>query len=134
MENLMSMTQHEAGVVVYDTDVVVANWGQYDDGRLPMVAPGGIVFPWPTEWDVAEEYHSDDIRGELPGEVIVDGNTATIKGMTVFGDEFGDIPALWGIDTGLGAVLSDCPTSGTIYKLRLSDGSGAVVIAPDEWN
>ena len=37
---LMELTGHEAGIIIYgDNSVGVFNWGNYDENRIPILAP-----------------------------------------------------------------------------------------------
>lgn len=143
--NLMDLTGQESGIAVYSSgSVIVANWGSYPDFALPVAAPvfGSIGFPG-TEWTLVEKHETNDIRKELPGHVSAteEGGETVVscEGMEVVWDEYGDIPALYGIDAGRGACLKTgddgnlVPTSGTVYIL--DTGSDTVkIIAPRSWN
>lgn len=135
--SLMDITGQESGIVVYDDEVIVTNWSQYDPDRLPVLSPIGTVMAWPQDepLKVIEEYHVDDVRDALPGKIVrVAENEIATEGMEIVSDENGDIPALWGFDIGAGAYIDRdtagnlIPTSGTVYCLE-----NAIVIAPDGW-
>lgn len=132
--NLRQVTGHDAGIVVYDgTAVLVANWADMADNRLPAYLAHGIVFGWPFETiSIEDRYKVEDIRDELPGTVWLSDDEENVldTDLDIIYDEFGDIPALFGFDTGAGAMVLDHPTSGVVYILD----NGIKIIAPDEWN
>jgi hypothetical protein len=142
-QTLYELTSQECGIVVYNTGVIVTNWSNTcRDGGLPRMAPGNLgIIAWPDEIAVIKEYRVTDIRDALPGtivEVESDNEGQTLletDGMDIVYDRFGDIPALWGWDTGLGACINKddsgnlAPTEGRVFEL-----DGAIVIAPDGWN
>jgi len=134
--SLMDITGQESGIVVYDDEVIVTNWSQYDPDRLPAVFAGAVI-AWPQDGplEVAEEWHIDDVRDALPGKIVRFGkDEIDVEGMTILADDYGDIPALWGFDIGAGAYIDRdtarnlVPTPGMVYRLE-----NAIVIAPDGW-
>jgi len=140
MLTLLEITCQESGIIIYDDEVIVANWSSYTGG-LPIMSPFGTVMEWPEEQPlkVIKEYSVDDVRDVLPGTLVAteeDGETILkYEGMEVLYDLNGDIPALWGYDIGLGTVINTdengnfAPTSGKVYHF-----DNAVIIAPHGWN
>jgi len=128
-------TGHEAGIILYgDNTVGVYNWGQFDDGFIPMVGPVGMVVPFPVnsddEAELVELAHVDDVREYLPGSVWeTDGSLET--DMDVAYDEIGDIHALWGYgETAKNYKDVERPYSGSIWEVP----GGYKVITIDFWN
>lgn len=135
MFNLYENTHHEAGIILYgDKTIGVFNWGQFDDGFVPMVGPVGIVVPWPAgtaENDVELVYvtHADDVRDYLPGTVWM-GEDGLETDMDVAYDQNDDVPALWGFGPAANAYSDmDNPYSGTIWDIP----GGPRVITIDLW-
>ena len=142
-KTLFDLTNQESGIIVYeDKAVIVCNWANdCPSGGLPRLAPwGNDLIAWPTEIEVVREYHTADIREALPGAIVEAGeeNGQTLieaQGMDLAADYFGDIPALWGWDLGLGVIIERDdggnlqPTPGNVYELE----DGVRVIAPDGW-
>jgi hypothetical protein len=135
MKNLNELTSQESGIVVYgEGGVIVTNWAELGDDALPALDPtGNFILGWPhDDLDVESSHEVEDVREELPGTVWVkDIDEGTLDtDMDIIYDKFGDLPALWGFDTGCGAEVVGGPTPGVVYVL--SDGTK--VIAPDGWN
>jgi hypothetical protein len=155
-KSLFEITRnHEAGIVVRENTVTVCNWSSYEAG-LPVLDPtGSFLMEWPSETGiiVKEERSVNDVRDELPGRIAfyddagneVDVKTASgeityeVEDMDIVYDRFGDIEALWGIDTEGGAQceLDDdgnlVAQSGSVWEIEC-DGESAVIIVPDNWN
>lgn len=135
MFNLLVDTRHEAGLILYGGKTVgVFNWGQMDDGFVPMVGPIGIVVSWPldTEEDAALAHvgHADDVREYLPGTVWK-GEDGLETDMDIVYDANDDIPALWGFGPAAYAYDHvDRPYSGDIWDIP----GGIRVITLDLWN
>lgn len=142
-ESLQDLTGQESGIVVYDDNaIIVCNWCGF--GGLPRVAPWGTnIIGWPDEIIVEKKYTVDDVRDVLPGKIVEvepeddeEGIVIEAEGMEIVYDRNGDIPTLWGYDTGSGADIARdddgnlVPTSGTIYELV---GDSTIIIAPDGW-
>ncbi|MEG3070982.1 MAG: hypothetical protein RQM92_09410 [Candidatus Syntrophopropionicum ammoniitolerans] len=80
--------------------------------RAAQNGPGGIgIIAWPDEIEVVKKYSVADIREALPGGIVpgVGDNTIVAEDMEIVHDHFGDIPALWGYDIGLGYVSTKSP-------------------------
>lgn len=135
MFNLFVDTNHEAGIILYgDGTVGVFNWGQFDDGFIPMVGLVGLVVPWPfaagEDVDLVHVAHVDDVREYLPGAVWM-GEDGLETDLDIVYDEHDDIPALWGF----GPIADnysnmDRPYSGDIWDMP----GGQRVITIDFWN
>lgn len=128
-------TKHEAGIILYgDRKVGVFNWGQFDDGYIPMVGPVGVIVPWPTDAgedvELVHVEHVDDVRPHLPGTVWI-GEDGLDTDLDIVCDENNDIPALWGFGPVADAYSDvDRPYSGDIWEIP----GGPVVITIDLWN
>lgn len=140
MANLRELTEHTAGIIIYGGESVgVYDWGRLDDAQIPILSPIGTPMGWPCpelEGDVnIEGTVVDDIRTILPGKYWYDdAENAIATDMDVVYDEYGDLPALYGYDVGLGTCVAlDAngnlePTSGTVYKIE-----EYTIIAPHDW-
>lgn len=128
-------TKHEAGIVLFgDSTVGVFNWGQFDDGYIPMVGSAGLIVPWPIDAgediELVNVEHVDDVRSHLPGTVWM-GEDGLDTDMDIVCDENGDIPALWGFGQVADAYSDlDRPYSGDIWDIP----GGPRVITIDLWN
>lgn len=127
-------TKHEAGIVLYEEDTVgVFNWGQLDDGYIPMVGPVGIIVPWPSvtgeDVELIHVGHVDDVRTYLPGTVWM-GEDGLETDLDIVYDDNDDIPALWGFGPVANAYSDvDRPYSGDIWDIP----GGPRVITIDLW-
>lgn len=129
---LMELTGPEAGIIVYgDNSVGVFNWGNYDENRLPILAPGGIPMAWPDADDVfvgVAKAHLDDFRSEIPGTIWIDevnGDEAVAgTDLDIVYDENNDLVRLFLEE------LDPVEYSGTVYTIE----DGRKIIAPDMWN
>lgn len=137
---LWDITGQGTGIVIYDDESVgVFNWERLDDAQIPLLSPLGLPMGWPCpelEGDAEiEGTVVDDIRTILPGKCWYDDAENAIKtDMDVVYDEYGDLPALYGYDIGLGTLLelddngNLIPTSGTVYRI-----GEYTIIAPSSW-
>lgn len=131
---LMELTNHEAGIIVYgDNSVGVFTWGNYDENRIPILAPGGIPMAWPEADDVfvgVTAEHFDDFRSEIPGTIwLENGETysdekVAVTDLDIVYDENNDLVRLFLED------LEPVEYTGTVYTLL----DGRKIIAPDMWN
>lgn len=135
MFNLYEGTKHEAGIVTSGNLVFVANWAGFSDNKVPMLAEFGAVIAWPVEDDenLIHVAHVDDIRTTLPGSVwIEDGALKT--DMEIGRDEYGDIPALFGIRDGEADPenyigYGDNPFAGDVWQV-----GDLTILTCDLWN
>lgn len=131
----LNNTNHEAGIILYGEDTVgVFNWGQFDDGFIPMVGPIGFIVPWPTDagdnTKLIHIAHVDDVREYLHGSVWATGDGLETD-LDVVYDENGDIPALWGFgETASCYDDIERPYSGDIWEIP----DECRVITIDLWN
>ena len=111
MKSLLKITGQESGIVIEGNTVIVANWGNYNEGQMPIVGLTGMdLLPYPVQdMTVTREYEVKDIKDELP----------SIDNMDVAYDANGDIQRLW--------ADSDV-TGGTVYII-----GDKTVIAPKDW-
>lgn len=122
MFNLLVDTKHEAGVILYEEGAVgVFNWGQLDDGFVPMVGPSGLIVPWPVaageDVDLIHIGTVDDVRTYLPGTVWM-GEDGLETDMSIVYDGNDDIPALWGFGPSSDVYVDvDRPYSGDIWEI-----------------
>lgn len=129
---LMELTGHEAGIIIYgDNSVGVFNWGNYDENRIPILAPGGIPMAWPEADDVfvgATEKRVNDIRDEIPGTIWVEEDygdeVVANTDLDIVYDELNDLARLFLED------LDPMEYNGMVYTLK----DGRKIIAPDVWN
>lgn len=135
MFNLYDDTNHEAGIIVYEDNVVgVFNWAGCENNCIPMLSPFGTPINWPANVDDdAEIVHIgfvDDVREYLPGTVFLkDGQLTT--DMDIVYDANHDIPALFGFGPCADAYNEyEQPYSGDIWELP----GGAKVITIPWWN
>lgn len=130
----LNNTGHEAGFALYGENTVGCfNWGQFDDGFVPMVGPVGFIIPWPTDAgediELVHVEHVDDVRAYLPGTVWM-GEDGLDTDMDIVYDDNNDIPALWGFGPLAGAYDDvDLPYSGDIWDIP----DGPRIITIDLW-
>lgn len=125
------MTKQKTGIVVYrEHFIFVCNWAEVcANGGLPAIDNNGKLVSRPTEISCEDIFSSHDIRR------VIAGSYTAFSDMDVLFDPYGNLPALWGFDSGKGAALQldhhNRPVyiGGTVYIL--SDGTK--VIAPDDW-
>lgn len=140
MARLWDITGQGTGIIIYDDESVgVYNWEQLDDAQVPLLSPLGLPMGWPCsemegEIDVEATY-VDDIRTILPGKCWYDDDEEALDtDMDIVYDKYGDLPALYGYDIGLGTLLelddngNLMPTSGAVYKI-----GEYTIIAPSSW-
>ncbi len=138
---LMELTNHEAGIICYgENTVAVVNWGQYEDDRVPIMGPAGIMFAWPEdEGTVAAAENTyrrfNDVRDELPGKIWLtdetddQGRKIADTDLDILADEFGDLHRLFlGVD-GDGESLSASDYEGAAYTLP----DGRKILVLDMW-
>lgn len=118
---LMELTNHEAGIVVWENgDVIVANWGNADDDQIPYLSPvGGLVINWTVDgvFEGVKEERITNILEHLPEEmtVLLDDNNDIPRLLSYpEKDRFGMVPDLEG------------------YCYTLKDGIKIYVL--DDWN
>lgn len=133
--NLRELTNHESGIIVYQSgSVIVVNWGNYDDDQMPVLSPLGLPMQWPQEAGyldgIVDDEHIDDVRSVIPGRVWpsdeVDGlgNPVYNTDIDIVYDQFNDISRLF-LDTS----LEPDDLGATVYSLH----DGTKIVAPDMW-
>ena len=126
---LMELTNHEAGIVIYENgEVAVVNWSQYDDDQIPRLAPVLGMMGFSEEGildNVPESKTVEDVRDILPGKVWLEDDEIETD-MEILEDDNNDIPALF---VKIDDRDPDEPTSAEVYTL--SDGTK--IIAPHTW-
>ena len=136
--NLMELTGHEAGIIVYpdSNSVAVYNWGQCDDNQIPILSPLGEPVNWPEAEDVFDGVTSArfaDARELIPGifwltdETDEQGNRFATTDLDIVYDRFYDISRMF---LGGEGYTSPEDFEGTAYTLR----DGRVILALDMWN
>lgn len=135
MFNIYEETKHEAGIVTSGNLVFVANWARFSDDQVPMLAPFGAVIAWPVEdgKNLIHVAHVDDIRAKLPGTVWCEDGVVKTD-MEIGHDEYGDIPALFGIRGGDAdpenyTGYGDNPFSGDVWQV-----GDLTILTCDLWN
>ena len=145
MATLRELTNQESGIIIYGGDTVgVFNWPNLGDAQMPCTFGGMFVMGWycPELEGEAEELRAQlehtyvaDIRCILPGECWYDDDEEALDtDMDIVSDDFGDVAALWGYDTGKGALVNRDddgrlePTPGEVWRL-----DGYTIIVPEGW-
>ena len=145
MATLLELTNQESGIIIYDGESVgVFNWSSLEDAQMPCVLGGMFVMGWYCAelegeaeelQEQLEHTYVADIRCVLPGECWYDDDEEALDtDMDIVSDDYGDVAALWGYDTGNGAAVSRDddgrlePTPGEVWRL-----DSYTIIVPEGW-
>lgn len=129
MFNLYEDTAHEAGIIIHGEEaVIVTNWSNYGDNRVPMLLAPLDLMEWPVDDEdakIVKLRDVEDIRDELPGKVWIDEDGDADTDMDIVSDENGDLSALFGIRTGDADPdfykSIPRPFSGSVYEITGTD-------------
>ena len=142
-ENIQNLTEltggHTSGILIYEEQVIVCDWSETKG--LPFVTfAHDFVFTGSDDVTLSDIKHVDDVRTVLPGIVEYDPERQTLrgKGMDIFSDSIGDIPALFGYQArdGRPPELAEdgsvLPVAAVCYYLS-GGGETVVAVAPESW-
>ena len=132
---LLDLTNHEAGIIIYENrhSVAAVNWGTIGDDLYPILSPIGSMMSWPMEdgWKSrVQRSHVDDFRTILPGSVWStgkkdsEGNPIADTDLDIVYDPFGDFVRAF-----LDPDYIDGDFSASVYSF-----DGITVIAPFMWS
>lgn len=112
INNLKDLTHQESGVLLFhyngEESAIIANWGQSDDGMIPMVFAGFLI-DYRCNWKCTQVRHTDSVLAEVTGKIIYDAN--------------GDVEMM---------ELED--PEADVYELVCGDGTRITAYAPKGWN
>ena len=140
IHNLTELTGgHTSGILIYEEQVIVCDWSETKG--LPFVTFAyDFVFTGSDDVTLSGVRRVDDVRTVLPGIVEYDREHQTLrgKGMEIFSDSIGDIPAFFGYQAkgGRPPEFSDdgnvIPVPAVCYSLS-GGGETVLVVVPESW-
>ena len=134
--NIHEVTNKDSGIAVTGDTVIVCRWTSAPDDTVPTVVGTGLISFLPaSDLVIRHIKHVDDIRTELPGGVWEEENGELITDMDIYGDEYGDIAALFGFRVGEADPENydglPSPFSGDVWECV---GTGITLLTIDFWD